>query len=88
MRRFIANNKIGEIFKMSIDKLQDQINTLQDEREELEEKCDTLDICKDDDGCSNCDIYKKIEAIDDKIEKLEEKIEDLMGEDEDFDDED
>ncbi len=71
---------------MSIDKLQEQIDKLQDDREELEGNCDTLDICKEDDGCSKCDVYKKIEALDERIEKLEEQIEDLMGEDEEDDD--
>ncbi len=65
--------------------MEEEIDKLQDEREELEGKCDTLDICKEDDGCSKCDVYKKIEAIDTKIEELEEKLEDLMGDDEDDD---
>ena len=73
---------------MSIDKLNEQVEKLQDEREALEEKCDTLDLCQEDDGCSKCDVYKKIDEIDGKIEELEEKIEDLVGEDEPEDDED
>ncbi len=70
---------------MSITKLEEEIDKLGDEREALEGKCDTLDICKEDDGCSKCDVYKKIEAVDNKIEELEEKIEDLMGDDEEDD---
>ncbi len=73
---------------MSIDKLQEEVDKLQDEREALEENCDTRDLCKEDDGCSKCDIFKKIGAIDDKIEKLEEQIEDLMEADEYDDDDD
>ena len=60
---------------------------LQDEREALEGKCDTLDLCKEDDGCSKCDVFKKIDEIDNKIEELEDKIEDLVGTDDDDDDE-
>ena len=71
---------------MSLDKLQEQVDQLQDDREALEEKCDTLDLCKEDDGCSKCDVFKKIDAIDEKIEKLEEQIEDLSDSDEEDDD--
>ncbi|MFX1395907.1 MAG: hypothetical protein ACFFAS_02565 [Promethearchaeota archaeon] len=70
---------------MSIDKLQEEVNNLQDEREQLEEKCDTLDLCKEDDGCSKCEVFEKIEAIDDKIEDLEDKIQDLIGDDDEDD---
>ena len=70
---------------MSISKLEEEINKFQDEREELEGKCDTLDLCKEDDGCSKCDVYKKIEAVDNKIEALEDKIEDLVSADEEDD---
>jgi len=70
---------------MSISKLEEEVEKLQDEREELEANCDTLDLCKEDDGCSRCDIYKKIEAVDEKIEELEEKIEDLVSADEEDD---
>lgn len=64
-------------------KIEEEIDKLGDEREELEGNCDTLDICKEDGGCSKCDVYKKIEAVDAKIEALEEKIEDLMTDEED-----
>lgn len=70
---------------MSIDKLEEEVEKLQEEREELEGKCDTLDLCKEDDGCSKCDVYKKIEAVDDKIEAIEDKIEDLVSADEEDD---
>jgi predicted RNase H-like nuclease (RuvC/YqgF family) len=70
---------------MSMTKLEEEIDKLQNEREELEGKCDTLDLCKEDDGCSKCDVYKKIEAVDNKIEVLEEKIEDLVSADEEDD---
>lgn len=70
---------------MSISKLEEEIDKLGDEREALEGKCDTLDICKEDDGCSKCDVYKKIEAVDNKIEALEDKIEDLVSADEEDD---
>jgi len=67
---------------MSVDKIQDQIDSLLDERDKLEEVCDTLPQCEEDDGCETCDTYKKIEEIDQKIEDLEAKIEELLDEDE------
>jgi chromosome segregation ATPase len=65
---------------MSIDELQEEVNKLLEERDKLEEKCDTLDLCQEDDGCSRCDIYTKIEEVDAKTAELEEKIESLMPE--------
>ena len=70
---------------MSIDDLQEQVEKLKGEMDELEEVCDTLPQCKEDDGCKTCETYKKIDALNDKIEELEEKIEYLMSEDEDDD---
>ena len=71
---------------MSIDKIHEEIEKLQDDREALEGKCDTLDLCKEDDGCSKCDVFKKIDEIDDKIETLEEKAGDLAGDEDEDDD--
>ena len=67
---------------MSIEELEEQVEKLLDERDKLEEICDTLPQCEEDDGCDTCENYKKIAVLDDKIEALEEKIEDLMGEEE------
>ena len=61
------------------EKLQEEVDKLQDDMEALEEKCDTLDLCQEDDGCSKCEQYSKMEQINAKIAELEEKIEDLMG---------
>ncbi|MFW9864781.1 MAG: hypothetical protein ACFFEN_01655 [Candidatus Thorarchaeota archaeon] len=68
---------------MSIDKLEEQKEELLDQIEALEEKCDTLPICEEDDGCERCEAYAKIEELSAKVEELEDKIEELMGEDED-----
>jgi len=65
---------------MSIEDLEEQVEKLLDERDKLEEKCDTLPQCEEDDGCETCKIYAKIAALDEKIEELEDKIEELMGE--------
>lgn len=70
---------------MSIDDLQEQVELLKGEMDTLEEVCDTLPQCKEDDGCKTCETYKKIDALNDQIEKLEEKIESLIGEDEEDD---
>ncbi|MHA1488669.1 MAG: hypothetical protein ACTSRI_03320 [Promethearchaeota archaeon] len=65
---------------MSIEDLENEVEKIQDEREKLEEICDTLPQCQEEDGCKNCGTYKKIAEIDDKIEALEEKIEAILGE--------
>ena len=70
---------------MSIDDLQEQVEKFKNEMDTLEEVCDTLPECKEDDACDKCENYKKIEALNVKIEELEEKIESLMSEDEDED---
>jgi len=70
---------------MSIEDLEEEIENLLDQRDKLEEKCDTLPKCEEDDGCDTCQVYEKISAIDDKIEALEEKIEALMGDEEEED---
>ncbi|TXT65066.1 MAG: hypothetical protein BAJALOKI3v1_140057 [Promethearchaeota archaeon] len=67
---------------VSIEKLEKQVEDLMEQRDELEENCDTLPQCKDENGCSSCDIYTKIEKIDNKIEEIEEQIEKIMSEDE------
>ena len=67
---------------MSIEELQDQVDKLLEERDELEDICDTLPQCEEDDGCDTCETYKKIAEIDDKVEALEDKIEALMGSEE------
>jgi prefoldin subunit 5 len=71
---------------MSIGDLQEQVELLKGEMDTLEEVCDTLPQCKEDDGCKTCETYKKIDVLNVKIEELEEKIESLMSEDEDDDD--
>jgi prefoldin subunit 5 len=67
---------------MSIDKLEEQKDELLDQIEALEEKCDTLEICEEPDGCERCEAYEKIEELSAKVEEIEDKIEELMGEDE------
>ena len=67
---------------MSVEKLQEEVDSLLEERDTLEEKCDTLPECEEDDGCETCKVFKKIEEIDAKIEEIEDKIEDLLGEEE------
>jgi hypothetical protein len=68
---------------MSLDELEDQVDNLLQEIENLEEKCDTLPLCEEDDGCERCESYKKIEELSAKVEEIEDKIEKLMGEEED-----
>ena len=68
---------------MSIDQLEEERDNLLDEIESLEEKCDTLPICEEDDGCKKCETYKKIEDVSAKVEEIENKIETLMPEVED-----
>ncbi len=70
---------------MSIDDLQEQIEKFMGEMDTLEEVCDTLPQCQEDDGCKTCETYKKIDALNEKIAELEEKVESLMSEDEDDD---
>jgi hypothetical protein len=65
---------------MSTKELEDQIDNLLTKRDNLEEKCDTLPQCAEDDGCETCKTYKQIEEIDIKIEELEAKIEQLTAE--------
>jgi peptidoglycan hydrolase CwlO-like protein len=67
---------------MSIDDLQEQVENLKDEMDVLEEVCDTLPQCSEDDGCETCKTYQKIDGLNDKIEALENKIESLLGDDE------
>ena len=67
---------------MSIDKLEEQKEELLDKIEALEEKCDTLEICEEDDGCEKCENYAEIEELSAKVEEIEDKIEELMGDDE------
>ncbi len=72
---------------MSIDKVQEEVDLLLDERDKLEVKCDTLPECEQDDGCNTCETYKKIAEFDAKIAELEEKIESMMQEEEEDEDE-
>ncbi|MHA1986669.1 MAG: hypothetical protein ACW98D_08530 [Promethearchaeota archaeon] len=70
---------------MSITKLEEERDELLDQIEALEEKCDTLEICEEDDGCDKCEAYAKIEDLSTKVEELENKIEDILSKDEDKD---
>ena len=63
---------------MSVDKPQEEVDKFLEERDALEEKCDTLPLCEEDDGCERCETYKKISDLDEKIEKLEDEIEELL----------
>ncbi|MFX0081578.1 MAG: hypothetical protein ACFE94_07490 [Candidatus Hodarchaeota archaeon] len=67
---------------MSIDQLEEQKEELLDKIEALEEKCDTLELCEEPDGCEKCENYAEIESLSAKVEEIEDKIEELMGEDE------
>ena len=67
---------------MSIEELEDQVEKLLEERDQLEEICDTLPKCEEDDACETCETYKKITELDEKVEELEDKIEQLLGEEE------
>ena len=62
-----------------VEKLQEKVDAIQDDMENLEEKCDTLDICQEDDGCSKCKTYQKIEELNAEVEQLEEKIEAILS---------
>ncbi len=73
---------------MSIDDLQEQVEKFKGEMDKLEEVCDTLPECKEDDACETCETYKKIDVLNGKIAELEEKIESLMSDDEDDDEDD
>lgn len=68
---------------MSIEQLEEERDKVLDEIEQLEEKCDTLELCEEDDGCEKCESYKKIEDLSAKVEEIEDKIESLMPEVED-----
>lgn len=70
---------------MSIETLEEQKEEILDKIEALEEKCDTLPICEEDDGCDKCKNYAEIESLSAKVEEIENKIEELMGEDEEED---
>ncbi len=70
---------------MSIDELEEEVEKLKTQMDELEEVCDTLPKCSEDDACETCETYKKIDGLNVKIEALEEKIESLMGDDEEDD---
>ena len=65
---------------MSIDKLEEERDKVLDDIEQLEEKCDTLELCEEDDGCKKCESYKKIEDLSAKVEEIENRIESLMPE--------
>ena len=68
---------------MSLDDLENQVDDLLQVIETLEEKCDTLPECEEDDACEKCENYKKIEDLSAKVAEIEDKIEELMGEEED-----
>jgi hypothetical protein len=65
---------------MKKEKLEKEIEKLMDEREALEENCDTLPQCQEEHGCESCEIFEKMEQIDVKIEQLELKIDSMMQE--------
>ena len=50
---------------MSIVELQEQVDKLLEEMDEVQEVCDTLPQCEEDDGCATCEINKKIEEQED-----------------------
>ena len=70
---------------MSVDQLEEQKEEILDKIEALEEKCDTLEICQEDDGCNKCKTYAEIESLSAKVEELENKVADLLGDNEEED---
>lgn len=42
--------------------------------DKLEENCDTMDMCSDDDGCDRCENLKEMEKLQDEIEGIEDKL--------------
>lgn len=64
---------------MSISDLEKQLDQIMEKRDKLEEKCDTLPQCQEDDGCETCKIFRQISELDEKIESIENKIEELMA---------
>ncbi len=63
----------------SQDEIEEQIEKLLDQREALEEKCDTLDLCKEPGACEKCPSHQKILDLEAKVEELENKAEDMMA---------
>ena len=70
---------------MSVDQLEEQKEEILDKIEALEEKCDTLEIYQEDDGCNKCKTYAEIESLSAKVEELENKVADLLGDNEEED---
>ncbi|MHA1913055.1 MAG: hypothetical protein ACW986_04170 [Promethearchaeota archaeon] len=64
---------------MSNENLEEQRDELLDKIESLEDKCDTLPICEEDDGCDSCKTYAEIESLSAEVEVIENKIEELLG---------
>ena len=71
------------MLNVSIENLREQKDELLDKMEALEEKCDTLEICKEDDACKRCETYAEIESLSENVEELENKIEELLRPEED-----
>ena len=60
-----------------------KIDALMLKREKLEEKCDTMPKCAEGKGCPTCDIYAKMNEIDEQVDALEpEEIDVSEGEEE------
>lgn len=65
---------------MSIDKLEEQKDKMLGDLEGIQEVCDTLPACQEDNGCKTCKTNAKVEELEVEIEKIEEKIEALTQE--------
>lgn len=63
---------------MSMEKLEEQRDKMLEDLEGIQEVCDTLPACKEDDGCKTCKTKAKVEEFEQKIEEIEEKIEKLI----------
>ncbi len=63
---------------MSIDKLEEQKDKMLGDLEGIQEVCDTLPACQEDNGCKTCKTNAKVEELEVEIEKIEEKIEALI----------
>ena len=63
---------------MSIDKLEEQKDKMLGDLEGVQEVCDTLPACQEDNGCKTCKTNAKVEELEAEIEKIEEKIEALI----------
>ena len=63
---------------MSMEKLEEQRDNMLEDLEGIQEVCDTLPACQEDDGCKTCKTNAKVEELEQQIESIEVKIEELI----------